>query len=54
MKVIVTARDGNKNPECFCRDLEMTPEEYEILHEVSLHIKQETGVDYLTAYIHEI
>ena len=54
MKAIVTVKDGNKAEKSFCRDVEITPEEYDILHDVFLHIRQQTGQDFCSVYIHEI
>ena len=54
MKAIVTIKDGNKAEKNFCRDLDITPEEYEILNEAFLHIRQQTGQEFASVYIHEI
>ena len=43
MKVIVTLKAGNKAVENFCRDMEMTPQEYERLKDICRAINSKAG-----------
>ena len=54
MKVIFTLKAGNKAAENFCRDMEMTPQEYERLKDICRAINSKAGEECASAYIHQI
>ena len=54
MKVIMTIKDGNKAEHNLCRDIEMSPQEYDFLKEVCRNINQKTGEECITAYVYQI
>ena len=54
MKVIVTIKRNNKDANIFCKELEMTPQEYDNLKEIGREINYRSGQECLSAYIHQI
>lgn len=54
MKVIVTIKKGNKDPENFTRELEMTPQECEYLQETARVINHNGEQQYLGVFVHQI
>lgn len=54
MKVIVTIKKGNKDPENFTRELEMTPQECEDLQEAARVINHNGEHQYLGIYVHQL
>ena len=54
MKVIVILKAGNKAAENFCREMEMTPQEYERLMDICRAINSKAGEECASAYIHQI
>ena len=51
MEVIVTIKKGNKDPENFTRELEMTPQECEYLQEAARVINHNGEHQYLGIYV---
>lgn len=54
MKTIVTIRRGNKDANTFCKEIEMTPQEYENLKKISIAINSKAGEECVTAYVYQI
>lgn len=54
MKVIVTIKDGNKAAESFCKELEMTPQECDLLQDIARKVNNRAGEQCVTAYVHQI
>lgn len=54
MKVIVTIKRNNKDANIFCKDIEMTPQEYDNLKEIARLINYKTENVCISAYVHQI
>ena len=54
MKVILTIKSGNKAEQNFCREIEMTMQECEMLKQTARTINQKAGEECVTAYVHQI
>lgn len=54
MKVIMTIKKGNKDPENFTRELDMTPQECEYLKEAARIINSNGKQNYIGVFVHQI
>ena len=54
MKVIITIRRHNKDADVFCKEIEMTPQEYDNLKEIAIEVNHRAEQGCLSAYIHQI
>ena len=54
MKVIVTIKRHNKDANPFCKEIEMTPQEYDNLKEIAIEVNHRAEQGCLSAYIHQI
>jgi hypothetical protein len=55
MKVIVTIKRNNKDAnDVFCKEIEMTPQEYDNLKEIAIEVNHRAEQGCLSAYIHQI
>ena len=54
MKVIVTIKQGNKDPENFTRELDMTQQECEYLQKTARIINGKGGEELVSVYVHQI
>lgn len=54
MKVIVTIKRNNKDANTFCKEIEITPQEYDNLKEIVIEVNHRAGQECLSAYIHQI
>lgn len=50
MKAILTIKNGDKDSKNFCRELEIAPEEYDYLCDVS----RKSGEKFLSVYVSQI
>ena len=54
MKVIITIKRHNKDANAFCKEVEMTPQEYDNLKEIAVEVNHRAEQGCLSAYIHQI
>lgn len=54
MKVILTIKEGNKAEKNFCKEIELTPQEYDNLKEIARKVNALQGQECVTAYVHQI
>ena len=54
MKVIVTIRRNNKDANVFCKEIEMTPQEYDNLKDIAIEVNHRAEQECLSVYIHQI
>lgn len=54
MKVIITIKKGNKDPENFTREIDMTPQECEYLQKTARIINSKGGEQFLGVYVHAV
>lgn len=54
MIVIVTFKRGNKDAKIFCKEIEMTPQEYDNLKEITRTINSKAGEECASAYVYKI
>jgi cell division protein ZapA (FtsZ GTPase activity inhibitor) len=54
MKVIVTIKRNNKDANVFCKEIEMTPQEYDNLKEIAIEVNNRAEQVCLSAYVHQI
>lgn len=54
MKVIVTIKRHNKDANVFCKEIEMTPQEYDNLKEIARLVNFKAESECISAYVHQI
>ena len=54
MKVIVTIKRNNKDANAFCKEIEMTPQEYDNLKEIAIEVNHRAQQQCLSAYVYQI
>ena len=54
MKVIVTIKRNNKDTNVFCKEIEMTPQEYDNLKEIAIEVNHRAKQDCLSVLIYQI
>ena len=54
MKTIVTVKRGNKDANLLCKEIDITPHEYDNLKEISRIINSKLGEECFTAYVCQI
>lgn len=54
MKVIITIKRHNKDANAFCKEIEMTPQEYDNLKEIAIEVNHRSEQECLSVYIHEL
>jgi len=54
MKVILTIKEGNKAKENFCKEIDLTPQEYDKLKKIVRRVNTMQGQECVTAYVHQI
>ena len=54
MKVIVTIKRNNRDANVFCKEIEMTPQEYDNLKEIAIEVNHRAEQECLSAYIHQL
>ena len=54
MKVIVTIKRHNKDANPFCKEIEMTPQEYDNLKEIAIEVNHRAEQGCLSALVHQI
>jgi len=54
MKVILTIKEGNKAEKNFCKEIELTPQEYDNLKEIARKVNALQGQECVTAYVHQV
>ena len=54
MKVIVTIKRHNKDENVFCKEIEMTPQEYDNLKDIARLVNYKAKSECVSAYVHQI
>ena len=54
MKVIVTIKRNNKDANVFCKEIEMTPQEYDNLKDIARLVNYKAKSECMSAYVHQI
>lgn len=54
MQVIVTIKQGNKDPRNFTRELEMTQQECEYIQKTARIINSKGGEQFIGVYVHRL
>lgn len=54
MKVIVTIKRYDKDANVFCKDIEMTPQEYDNLKDIARLVNYKAKSECVTAFVHQI
>ena len=54
MKVILDIKDGNKPAAHICMEVDLTPQEFDTLHDAAIRINGKAGESVINAYVHQI
>ena len=54
MKVIVTIKRHNKDANGFSKEVDMTPQEYELLKEIAIEVNHRAGNGCISVIVYEI
>ena len=54
MRVILNIKRHNKDANGFCKEVDMTPQEYDLLNEIASEVNHRAGNDCISAFVFEI
>ena len=54
MKVILNIKRHNKDVNAFCKEVDMTPQEYDLLKEIGIEVNHRAGNECLSVYVIQI
>ena len=54
MKVILNIKRHNKDAKAFCKEIEITPQEYDNLKAITIEVNHKTGDECLSVYVSQI
>lgn len=54
MKVILNIKRHNKDANGFSKDVDMTPQEYDLLKEIAIDVNHRAGNDCVSVYVSEL
>ncbi len=53
MKAILNIKRHNKDANAFCKEVIMTPQEYDLLKEIAIEVNHRAGNDCVSVYVFE-